>query len=50
MGNAVGFEFMDAKKQKIASDDLIKDGFRMVYITPCSVELIKDGKHEKVTC
>jgi hypothetical protein len=27
MGNAVGFEFMDAKKQKIASDDLIKDGF-----------------------
>ncbi|MFZ5265960.1 zonular occludens toxin domain-containing protein [Enterobacter roggenkampii] len=50
MGNTVGFDFIDGKKQKISSDDLIKDGFRMVYITPCTVELIKDGKHEKVTC
>lgn len=50
MGSTVGFEFTDAKKQKVSSEELMKDGFRMTYIEPCTVELIKDGKREKVTC
>lgn len=50
LGNTVKFEFIDSKKNKISSDDLDKDGFKMIYIDSCTIDLIKAGKHEKVTC
>lgn len=50
LGNTVKFEFIDSKKNKVTTEDLDKDGFKMFYVDSCTVEFIKAGKHEKVTC
>lgn len=48
--NSVKFDFLDGKKNIISSDELIKDGYKMIYVDLCTVDFIKDNKHEKVTC
>lgn len=48
--NKVSFVFMDSKKNKYTSEDLKKDGYKMVFIDLCNVDFVKGGKHEKVTC
>lgn len=50
LGSTANYDFTNAKKEKITSDSLIKAGFNLVYIDSCTVDLIKGGKHEKVTC
>ncbi|MQL47275.1 assembly protein [Photorhabdus khanii] len=50
LGSTANYDFTNAKKEKITSDALIKAGFNIVYIDSCTVDLIKGGKHEKVTC
>lgn len=48
--NTVKFDFVDSKKNVVSSDELVKNGYKMVYVDLCTVDLIKDDKHEKVTC
>ncbi|HHI3210964.1 TPA: assembly protein, partial [Klebsiella pneumoniae] len=48
--NKVSFVFMDSNKNKYTSEDLKKDGYKMVFIDLCNVDFVKGGKHEKVTC
>lgn len=48
--NTVKFEFQDLKKNIITSDELKRQGYDMVFIDLCNVDLIKGGRHEKVSC
>lgn len=48
--NTVKFYFADNKRNVVSSDELIKNGYKMIYVDLCTVDLIKDDKHEKVTC
>lgn len=48
--NNVGFVLTDSRKNRITSDDLKKEGYRMVYVDLCHVDFVKGDIREKVTC